>query len=322
VSLAAVDTADDPLPPEWQRAIAAFARHVGSERGRSEATVAAYRTDVEDLAAFCAQRGVGAPREVDQALLRRYLGALTASGYARATVVRRASSVRGLFAFLARRSVVDTDPARHLGTPKRGVTLPRVLRPDQVATLIAACDTSTAFGVRDQALLELLYGGGARVAEACALDLPALDLVTATVRLYGKGRKERIVPLGEPAVDSLRAYIDSARPELARQRPPGRSTDAVFLNGRGQRIGVRDARRAVSRAARRAGLERVTPHTLRHSYATHLLEGGADLRAVQELLGHASLQTTQRYTHLSRGHLVDVYAYAHPRARPRRRPRS
>lgn len=312
---------DEPelLSPAWVGAVGGFTENLESERGRSPQTVVAYRGDAEHLARFCVSRGMATPGDVGSADLRRYLAELAGAGYARATVARKASSVRAFFALLARRGEIDHDPAALLPTPKVGESLPRVLRPDQVEALILTCDVSTSVGLRDRALIELLYGSGARVAEVCGLDLAALDLAERTVRLYGKGRKERMVPLGGPAVASLSEYIDAGRPALLAIRSTDvGTTSAVFLSGRGERIGVRDARRVVARAARTAGLSGVTPHTLRHSYATHLLEGGADLRVVQELLGHASLQTTQRYTHLSRGHLVDVYAYAHPRARARR----
>jgi site-specific recombinase XerD len=181
-----------------------------------------------------------------------------------------------------------------------------------VLRLLGAPDPATPSGLRDRALLELLYASAARVGEACGLDLPELDLVQQQVRLEGKGGKQRIVPLGMPAVDALRTYLGVGRSQLA---PPQHATDAVFVNRRGARLGTRDARTIVERAARAAGVGHVTPHTLRHTAATHLLEGGADIRQVQELLGHSSLATTQRYTHLSRGQLREVHALAHPRAR-------
>ncbi|MEY3019341.1 MAG: site-specific tyrosine recombinase XerD, partial [Actinomycetota bacterium] len=176
-------------------------------------------------------------------------------------------------------------------------------------------------GLRDRALLELLYASGARVSEACGLTLEALDRTQAQVRLDGKGGRERIVPLGDPALDALDTYLAHARPTLAAAAPStSRAVDTVLLNATGGALGVRDARTIVERHARAAGVGHVTPHTLRHSFATHLLEGGADLRVVQELLGHASLATTQRYTHLSRGRLREVHAMAHPRARVAARP--
>jgi site-specific recombinase XerD len=291
---------DDPaaptIAPAWLAAIDLLVEHLAHERGRRPNTVDAYRRDATDLARTCTGWGVEHPGDVELLTLRRYLADLTERGYARATVARRASVLRSWFALLRRREVVARDPAALLGSPKQGRHL-------------------TPVGLRDRALLELLYASGARVSEACSLDLPALDLPQGQVRLFGKGAKERIAPLGEPAVDALRDYVAAGRPALLGPR----TSDALLLNTRGGRLGARDARTAVERAATRAGLGHVTPHTLRHSFATHLLESGADVRVVQELLGHASLATTQRYTHLSRGRLREVHAAAHPRARAPRR---
>lgn len=308
-----------PVPtPAWQAALDAFLRHLELERDVSPATVTAYRNDLDDLATWCAGHGVDHPRDVDLTVLRRYLAHLHDEGYARATVARRVSTIRTGFRHLRRNGYVPTDPASLLASPKRGRHLPRVLRPDQVRALLDAPDTASALGLRDRALFELLYGAGARVAEACSLDLEALDLPAAQVRLLGKGRKERLVPVGEPAVDALDAYVRDGRAELLAGREGG-TTDAVFLNTEGRRLGTRDARTAVYRAAEVAGLGRVTPHTLRHSFATHLLDGGADLRSVQELLGHATMATTQRYTHVSGARMRAAYAAAHPRAGTARR---
>jgi integrase/recombinase XerC len=300
-----------PLTAAWDDALAAFVEHVGLERGRRPNTVAAYRRDATDLARCCIEWGIVHPDEVELTTLRRYLADLGDRGYATTTIARRASTLRSWFALLHRRGITRADPASLLGSPKQGRHLPRVLRVDEVQRLLAVPDPSTPIGARDLALLELLYASGARVAEACGLDVGALDLPQALVRLSGKGGKERIVPLGEPAVDALRAYLGDARRSLAGPA----ATDAVLLNTRGARLGTRDARTVVERTARAAGLGGVSPHTLRHSFATHLLDSGADIRIVQELLGHRSLATTQRYTHLSRGRLREVHAMAHPRAR-------
>jgi site-specific recombinase XerD len=309
--------ADPPaLPAAWAEALATFTTHLALEQGRSPHTVAAYRRDATDLARACVGWGYGRPGEVDRRVLRRYLADLDERGYARSTIARRVASLRRFYALLERRGMVAQDPAALLTAPRQGRHLPRVLRVDEVDRLVAAPAPDTSVGLRDRALLELLYASGARVAEACGLDLDALDLGEAVVRLAGKGGKQRIVPLGEPAVDAAQTYLTEGRPALATGRRPGDpTTAALFLNGRGQRLGTRDARTAVQRAASTAGLGHVTPHTLRHTVATHLLESGADLRMVQELLGHASLATTQRYTHLSRGRLREVHAMAHPRAR-------
>lgn len=299
------------IAPAWEAAIEAWSEHLALERGRSQHTVAAYRTDATDLAATLTGWGVEHPDEVEPLSLRRYLADLSARGFARSTVARRASSARSWFAFLARRAIVPRDPAALLGTPKQGRTLPRVLTVGDVDRLLDVVATATPVGLRDRALLELLYASGGRVSEITGLDLAAVDLPQGQVLLHGKGSKQRIVPIGEPAVDAVRDYLERGRPELVGER----AVNAVLLNRRGDRLGPRDARTVVARAARDAGLGHVTPHTLRHSFATHLLEGGADVRLVQELLGHASLATTQRYTHLSRGRLREVHATAHPRAR-------
>ncbi len=309
------------LPPAWASAVELLVDHLALERGRSPATVAAYQRDVRDLAERCVGWGRDHPASVDRATLRRYLADLDERGYARSTIARRSSALRTFFALLVRHELVDADPAALLATPKQGRHLPRVLRADEVVGLLEAPDPDTGVGLRDRALLELLYASGARIAEACGLDLAGLDLEQAQVRLFGKGRKERLVPLGAPAVAAVRTYLEVGRPGLlAGAAGVGvvPSSAAVLVNTHGSRLDPRDARTAVSRAAIRAGLGHVTPHTLRHSAATHLLDGGADVRVVQELLGHASLATTQRYTHLSRGRLQEVHARAHPRARTRR----
>jgi site-specific recombinase XerD len=307
------------LPAAWEEALATFVSHLALEQGRSAHTVAAYRRDATDLARRAADWGHGHPADVDRRVLRRYLADLDERGYARSTIARRVASLRSFYGLLTHRGMVGEDPAALLAAPRQGRHLPWVLRVDEVDALLAAPPADEPGGVRDRALLELLYASGARVAEACGLDVGAIESGEQVVRLAGKGGKERIVPLGEPALDAVQTYLERGRPALAAGRRPGEpTTDALFLNRHGRRLGTRDARTAVQRAATGAGLGHVTPHTLRHSVATHLLESGADLRMVQELLGHASLATTQRYTHLSRGRLREVHAMAHPRARATR----
>lgn len=310
-SEASVTNTDSAPDDAWDAAISMLVRHVADERGRRENTVIAYRRDAEDLARTCRSWGIDDPAEVGVAVLRRYLAHLSERGAARSTAARRASTFRVWFALMLRDDVVGSDPARLLTTPGRGRYLPRVLRPDQIQALMAAPDGGTALARRDRAILELLYGSGARVGEIATLDVEHIDLRQRLLHLEGKGGKQRLVPFGEPALDALTMYFDTARSELMVQG----AVAAVFLNSHGGRLGVRDLRTVVERAARRVGLGHVTPHTLRHSYATHLMEHGADIRQVQELLGHASLATTQRYTHLSRGRLREAHAAAHPRAR-------
>jgi site-specific recombinase XerD len=300
------------LPQPWRHAVELLVEHTALERGRRDNTVAAYRADALDLATACVAQGVEHPGDVTRLVLRRYLATLAERGLASSTRARRTSVVRTWFSLLARRGLVGEDPSLLLESPRAGRPLPRVLRVDQVDRLLVAPDGETALGVRDRALLELLYASGARVSEACGLDLDGLDLDQRQVLLAGKGGKERIVPLGAPAVAALQRYVDAARPRLL---AGAGAQAAVLVGARGGRLGTRDAREAVARAGRAAGLGHVTPHELRHAFATHLLDRGADLRQVQELLGHASLATTQRYTHLSRGRLQEVHARAHPRAR-------
>ena len=309
------------LAAAWQHAVEELVRSTGSERGRRPRTVDAYRRDALHAARALSASGLTDPRDVDRDALRGYLADLADVGAARATIARRTSTLRTWFALLERRGLVATDPAAPLATPRQGRHLPRVLRVEQVEALIDVTDEATHGGLRDRALVELLYASGARVEEACTLTLERLDLAQRQVRLEGKGGKDRIVPIGGAAVRALERYLDVARPALLAQRDgaaSARATDGIVLRGdRGGPLGTRDARTVIGRLALAAGVGHVTPHTLRHSFATHLLEGGADLRVVQELLGHASLATTQRYTHLSRGRLREVHALAHPRARSR-----
>lgn len=301
------------LPPAWSRALALWGEHLADERMLAGHTVRAYTQDAAQLGAFCASFGIDDPDEVPPLTLRRHLGALLQAGYARSSVSRKAASLRGFFRLLHRRGLVHQDPAVLLAVPQRSQHLPRVLRVDQVAALLAACDTRTPEGLRDLALLELLYATGARIAELVGLDLDDVDLSVGTARLFGKGAKERLVPVGEPACQALERYLRDGRPALAGRAAP-QDGNAVLLDGRGRRLSDRQARRLLTAVSAAAGLAGISPHTLRHSYATHLLEGGADLRSVQELLGHASLATTQRYTHLSRAQLRSSYEKAHPRA--------
>jgi integrase/recombinase XerC len=297
--------------------------------GRSPATVRAYRSDVTAFVGWCGRAGVTGPQSVDRVLLRRYVAYLTSRRYARATVARKAAAVRAYFNWLRRRGVVADDPARRLGTPVGGSRLPRVLDRGELAVLLDGSPgpdgrrrdslvtgngtpdrLAAALDRRDDAVLELLYGCGLRVAELCALDDGDIDLISRTVTVVGKGDRQRRLPMHDRCVATVRTWTGEGR-GLVRTLDPGADAGrAVFLNRRARRLGPRDVRRILDRRAPSP----THPHALRHSFATHLLDGGADLRIVQELLGHASLETTQVYTHVSKERLLAVHGATHPRA--------
>jgi integrase/recombinase XerC len=296
-------------PGQRDRALLdAFLAHLGDGRRLSPNTVAAYRVDLVDLATFLARSSSGL-LEADHPALRRWLAQLTTRGYARASIARKAAAVRTLYRYLRRRGHLDADPAAPLSAPKAASRLPSILKPADAAALVEAPVGDDPWALRDRAVLELLYGCGLRVSECSGLDLGDVDLTRRRVRVLGKGSKPREVPLGDHAAAAVEAYL-SRRLEVAPAAEP-----ALFVNRRGRRASPRDMRTLVENWTRAAlSARRVSPHTLRHAYATHLLEGGADIRAVQELLGHASLATTQRYTHVSRARLFGAYRQSHPRA--------
>lgn len=273
------------------------------------ATVRAYTTDLTGFVEWCARSGVDAPAGVDRTRLRRYLSYLHTRNYARRSLARKASSLRRYFEWASRSGLVVSSPATNLTAPTGGGRLPRVLRDDEVTSLLdrPRPDADPAIHARDDAVLELLYGSGLRAGELCGLDRGDVDLDAATVRVWGKGGKQRVVPMSEPSIEALRVWLSSHRHELRAADTPD---DALFLNRRGHRLTTRDVRRIVDRRAAAP----THPHALRHTFATHLLDGGADLRAVQELLGHADLSTTQHYTHVSKERLRQVLDATHPRA--------
>ncbi len=307
------------------RAVRGYLEHVAVERGLATNTLAAYRRDLTRYAGFLAGRGVTEPNQVAEVHVSDFLAAirtgedgatqLTASSAARTLV-----AVRGLHRFLALEGLTTDDPARHVRPPAPPKRLPKAMSVDDVTRLLDAASVGdTPAALRDRALLELLYASGARISEAVGLDVDDVlaagagaDDGVATVRLLGKGNKERLVPLGSYAMRALEAYLVRGRPVLAAR---GRGTPAVFLNTRGGRLSRQSAWAVLRASADRARLAGdVSPHTLRHSFATHLLEGGADVRVVQELLGHASVTTTQVYTLVTADTLREVYAATHPRA--------
>jgi site-specific recombinase XerD len=275
-------------------------------------TVEAYGRDLAGFASWAGIHGVHGPEAVDRLLLRRYVAHLAATRYAKRSIARKASTLRRYFAWCTRTGLVATDPSIGLSTPRGEGRLPRVLRQDELNTLLdepgaALAGDPPAVRARDDAVLEVLYGSGLRVGELCSLEVGDLDLSRHRATVWGKGGKQRTVPLGDPAVEALRAWINGPRDELRNAHTP---TGALFVNRKGKRLTPRDVRRLLDRRAAAP----THPHALRHTFATHLLDGGADLRAVQELLGHADLATTQRYTHVSRERLRSVYDATHPRA--------
>ena len=296
-----------------------YLAHVRTERGYSDHTVAAYRADLVDLIAFAEARGIVDPGAVDLGLLRDWLWAATERGLARTSIARRAASARGWTAWLHRRGIVDVDAGARLKAPRAQRTLPRVVTEralaDALASLADRAEGGDPVAVRDAAIAELLYASALRVSELVGLDLGDVDRRRRTVRVTGKGAKERVVPYGAPAARALDRYLDAARPSLVAHAEAAPTTSAVFLGVRGGRLGVRSVHRQVAALLSTIpGSGPSGPHALRHSAATHLLDGGADLRAVQEFLGHARLGTTQIYTHVSAERLKQTYRTAHPRA--------
>ena len=296
-----------------EQILVAFVMHIAAVRGMSEHSQRAYRGDVRHLIAFARRRGRSWDK-VDLTLLRAWLSWMVAAGYSRATIARRGAAVRSFYSWAVAEGHVPTDPTLRLVTARPGSYLPSVLSVRPVAHLMNSARERAADGdplaVRDWTVLELLYATGVRVGELVGADIADADRSTRLLRVMGKGSKERVVPFGVPAARALDAWLDRARPALAGPT----SGSALFLGTRGQRLDQRQARELVHRAARYAGVDDVSPHALRHTTATHLLLGGSDLRSVQEMLGHASLATTQRYTHVTLERLRLAYEQAHPRA--------
>jgi site-specific recombinase XerD len=311
--------ADSPtqgLPPALSAALAEFCRHLAAERALSPHTVRAYNGDIQSLLEYAWRYGIGDPGSLDLTTLRGWLADQHQAGAARATLARRGAAARAFTAFAHRQGWLAVDQGPQLGTPKARRVLPQVLRREEMSRVLAECEdralrefasgqrVAAALAVRDAAVLELLYASAIRVSELCELDVGGLDQGRRTVRVLGKGRKERVVPVGVPAARAVARWEEVGRPVLANER----SGSALFLGARGGRLDPRTARRVVH-ARVRSG-----PHAIRHTAATHLLEGGADLRSVQEILGHSSPATTQIYTHVSAERLKASYRQAHPRA--------
>jgi integrase/recombinase XerC len=299
------------LPPALASAAEAFARHLELERGRSAHTVRAYTGDIALLLEHAARLGVQEPADIDLSVLRSWLARLRSTGAARTTMARRGSAARVFTAWAHRRGLLPSDPGALLASPKGHRPLPDILQPDEAGRLVDAIDGQTPVDLRDRLALELLYATGIRVGELCGLDVDDVDRHRRVVRVLGKGAKERSVPYGTPAEAALEAWLTRGRPAWAKIG----SGPALLLGARGGRVDPRAIRAVVhDRLADVPGAPDLGPHGLRHSAATHLLEGGADLRSVQELLGHATLATTQIYTHVSVERLRTSYDRAHPRA--------
>ncbi|WP_172135015.1 site-specific tyrosine recombinase [Adlercreutzia sp. ZJ473] len=294
-----------------------YVAYLRIERGASARTVEAYERDLRDYQAFLSERGIERPDEVTREVLRDFEEHVIARGYAPSSVKRRMSVVKGLHRYLAREGYAADNPASALALPKVPGRLPDVLSIADVGRVIDACCDPAPAGVRDCALLEVLYGCGLRVSEACGLDVGSVYLDEGFVRVVGKGAKERVAPLSGCAAESLGRYLAEARPALSMKATSPRAADlpAVFLNARGGRLSRQGVHRIVERAGAAVGIAGLHPHTLRHSFATHMLEGGADLRVIQEILGHSDISTTQIYTHVDRTHLQEEYRAAHPRAK-------
>ncbi len=292
-----------------------YIRHLGVERGLSPYTVRNYSTDIQGFLDFLGRNGVASLEKVDRSIMRRYLGWLHEQDIARGSINRKLSALRSFYRYLNRENLVNADPTSTVSAPKMERRLPTFLTIEEMTKLLKAPDVSTPQGLRDRAILELLYASGLRLSEIVSLDLGDVDLNSRIIRAWGKGSKERIVLMGLPAAKALKSYVKQGRPKLMGKR----GTQALFLNRFGNRVAERRIQYIIKKYARQAGLDaRVFTHIFRHTFATHMLDGGADLRAVQELLGHVRLATTQVYTHVSQNQIRRTYLAAHPRGGGRR----
>jgi integrase/recombinase XerC len=298
------------LPLSMRDSVDAYARHLGSERGRSAHTVRAYVGDIVSLLDHATRMGVTDIEDIDLSVLRSWLARLRTAGAARTSLARRAAAARGFTAWAHRDGLVSTDAGAQLASPRSRRDLPTVLREDQAAELMTTPPAEGPIPLRDRLVLELLYATGIRVSELCGLDVDNVDAARHLVRVFGKGAKERAVPYGQPAQHALDTWLRDGRGCIA----TAHSGSALLLGARGGRLHPTTARQIVATYAQAAGLAHLSPHGLRHTAATHLLTGGADLRSVQELLGHSSLSSTQIYTHVSIERLRSAYEQAHPRA--------
>lgn len=295
-----------------QEAFKSYLNYLEAERNFSPYTVRNYCADLIDFFQFLKTRGVGSLGEVDKHVLRDYLTHLTDRKLVKASIARRMSALRSFFSYLVREGITATNPAAAISSPKLEKRLPSFLTVAETVRLLTTPDLAKPEGLRDRALMELLYASGLRVSELVNLNLEQVNLETGEIRVWGKGAKERVVLIGKPAAAALSTYISEGRPRLTGKK----TTSALFLNRYGVRIIARQVEKIVEKYGRIAGIgKRVHPHLLRHTFATHLLDGGADLRVVQELLGHADLSSTQIYTHVTKSKAQKIYLSAHPMAR-------
>nr|WP_258392499.1 site-specific tyrosine recombinase XerD [Dolosigranulum pigrum] len=296
-----------------QEALAEYIIYLKIERGLSANTVNSYKRDIEKYLTFLTEKKITQLDEVSRFEILDFLQTLRQSGAADNSIIRMVSSLRKFHQYLKRESIVSDDPMQLIDTPKKASTLPKAISPQAVEQLLEAPDTTTPLGVRDRTILELMYATGLRISELVNLKLSDMHLTMGFIQTMGKGEKERIIPLGEIASQWLDHYLDGARVYL--QDQSAETSEYVFLNSRGKGLSRQGVWKKVKQLALEAGIDQnVTPHTLRHSFATHLLENGADLRMVQELLGHADISTTQIYTHITKTRLKQVYSDYHPRA--------
>ncbi len=292
--------------------IARFLERLETERNFSVHTLRAYKSDLDQFKRFLIVENVPSPGAVDHMAMRKYLAYLRRQQYSKRAIARKLSSIRSFYRFLCQEGVVETNPAAAVRGPKLEQRLPHFLNTDEVDRLLSAPDTSDLQGLRDRAILELLYSTGLRVSELVGLNIDDVDFFGDVARARGKGKKERLAPIGRPAMNALRAYLEARETATDRHRF---DRQALFLNRFGKRLTARSVRRILDKYIKQTGLDgKTSPHTLRHSFATHLLDRGADLRSVQELLGHANIVTTQIYTHLTAERLREIYDKAHPRA--------
>ena len=289
-----------------------YINYLEAERNMSAYTVRNYTADLLDFFSFLRDTGVSSLKEVDRITLRDYLSHLMKQGLVKASIARKLSAIRSFYRYLLQEGIMSTSPVATTSSPKLDKRLPTFLTLEEIERLLKAPDLSTPQGQRDRALLELLYASGPRVSELVQLNLGQVNLDTREIRVWGKGAKERVVLMGKPAAEAITTYLSQGRPKLLGKK----RNSALFLNRYGERLPARRIQRILEICARLAGIDkRVYPHLLRHTFATHLLDGGADLRVVQELLGHADLSSTQIYTHVTKSQAKKVYLSAHPMAR-------